>query len=52
MFHFATVDDPSLTALTTSVTSLSVTTLATSTIDINFSPRAVMLLVLILLMIG
>lgn len=56
MFHFATVDDPTLTALSTAVTSMSVTTLASSTIDINFSARtlapALVSLALAVLMIG
>lgn len=35
LFHFATVDDPTLTALSTPVTAISVTTLAATQIDIN-----------------
>lgn len=49
MFHFATVDDPTLTALSTSVTAISVTTLAATTIDINYQYRLSVLAILAVL---
>ncbi len=39
LFHFATVDSPLLTALSTQVSALNITTLASTSIDINSALR-------------
>ena len=52
MFHFATVDDPTLTSLSSFVTAINVTTLTATTIDINNAQRfAVVLLFVVLALV-
>ncbi len=54
LFYFATVDDPTLTALSTAVTAINVTTLTATQININHQGRLaifVLLTALVLMVI-